>query len=200
MSRSTQTPSLALGEETLSAGGRSVAIGRGWFIDASASGAEHPAALANAADGLGEVPALPVPPPLPGPGPQRFFTGHEGFGYGDANEWRFTSGGFDTLGPAGVWCRTRLPLIDGRPLTGLARLLVLADAANGISADLPWGQWMFIPPGITVDLLREPTGEWVHMAARTTLGRDGIGLTHAQLSDAAGPVAIASQPLLVTPA
>lgn len=58
---------------------------------------------------------------------------------------------------------------------------------------------MFIPPAITVTILREPVGEWVHLAARTTLGSDGIGLCHAQLADATGPVAIASQPLLVTP-
>ena len=102
-------------------------------------------------------------------------------------------------GPAGVWNRVHLPLIDGTPLTGLQRLLILADAANGISGDLPWGEWMFIPPGITVTLLREPVGEWVHMAARTTLGADGIGLCHAVLADTDGPVALASQPLLVSP-
>ncbi len=66
---------------------------------------------------------------------------------GDANEWRFTSGGFDQLGPGGVWSRPRVPLIAGEPLTGLARLLILADAANGISGTLDWNDWVFIPPG-----------------------------------------------------
>lgn len=186
---------VALLEATLGAAGRSIAIGRGWFI--SADSADHPVAhIAGPSEG--ELPAFPLAPPLPGPQPQRFFAGGGTFGYGDACEWRFTSGGFDRPGPAGVWSRARVPLIEGRPLTGLARMLILADAANGISANLPWGQWLFIPPGITATILRDPVGDWMHMAARTTLGDDGVGLCHASLSDADGPVALASQPLLVS--
>ena len=189
---------IALGEVTLTAGGRSFAVGRGWFIDAAAAGDASPAELAGDQHGPGEVVALAAPPPLPGPQPQRFFTTDHAFGYGGASEWRFTSGGFDTLGPAGVWNRVHVPLVAGRPLTGLERLLILADAANGISADLPWGEWMFIPTGITVTVLREPVGEWVHLAARTLLGADGIGVTHGHLADPGGPVAVVTQPLLVT--
>jgi hypothetical protein len=189
---------IALAEATLAANGRTAAVARGWFIDASAAGDERPVDAVGASTIPGEVPALPAPPPLPGPAPQRFFAGGDSFGYGAASEWRFTSGGFDTLGPAGVWCRTRLPLIDGQPLTGFQRLLILADAANGVSGELAWGHWLFIPPGITVSFLREPVGEWIHLAARTTLGADGIGLTHGHLADADGPVAIVSQPLLVS--
>jgi hypothetical protein len=188
---------VALVEASLSTGGRSVAIGRAWFIDAASAGGQHPVQLGSPVDIPGEVAPLPAAPPLPEAQAQRFFTGHEGFGYGDANEWRFTSGGFDKPGPAGVWSRVRIPLIAGEPLTGLQRLLVLADAANGISGDLPWGEWMFIPPGMTMTMLREPVGEWVHLAARSTLGMDGIGLTHGHLADETGPVAIVSQPLLV---
>jgi hypothetical protein len=189
---------VALAEAALDDGGRAVAVARGWFIDAAAAGGERPIDAVREPPAAGEVPALPMPPPLPGPSPQRFFAGGDSFGYGAANEWRFTSGGFDSLGPAGVWCRTRLPLIEGQPLTGIQRLLILADAANGISGELAWGHWLFIPPGITVSFLREPAGEWIHLAARTTLGVDGVGLTHGRLADAGGPVAIVSQPLLVS--
>jgi Thioesterase-like superfamily len=196
---------VALVEATLSAEGRSVAVGRAWFINSDPgppsdrhSGAKpRPVDLASPESPGAETPPLATPPPLPGAQPQRFFAGHAGFGYGEANEWRFTSGGFDVPGPAGVWARMRIPLIAGEPLTGLARLLVLADAANGISGDLPWGQWMFIPPAMAMTMLREPAGEWIHLAARTTLGTDGIGLCHGQLGDETGPVAIVSQPLLV---
>ena len=192
---------VALVEATMRAGERTAAVARAWFINADlkpgSAGSERPIDLASPDDDGAEVPALVTPPPIPTSQPQRFFAGHNGFGYGDANEWRFTSGGFDTLGPAGVWSRMHIPLIAGEPLTGLARLLVLADAANGISGDLPWGTWMFIPPGMTMTMLREPVGEWIHLAARTTLGTDGIGLCHGQLSDETGPVALVSQPLLV---
>jgi hypothetical protein len=37
----------------------------------------------------------------------------------------------------------------------------------------------------------------MHLAARTTLGTDGVGLCHAHLADSAGPVGLASQPLLI---
>jgi hypothetical protein len=187
---------VALLEATLSAGGRVVLIGRGWFINAAESRGESPVDLAGDTGSL-EVPPLGPPPALPPAQPQRFFSAGVQFGYGDANEWRFTSGGFDQLGPSGVWSRARLPLIDSEPLTGLQRLLILADAANGISGALDWKQWVFIPPGLTVTMLREPVGEWVHMAARTTFGADGIAVCHGHLSDEQGPVALVSQPVLI---
>jgi hypothetical protein len=191
---------VALVEATMSAADRPVAVARAWFINADLGAAPHdrPVDLASPEVPGAEIAPLTSPPPVPEPQTPRFFAGHKGFGYGDANEWRFTSGGFDTTGPAGVWSRMHIPLIAGEPITGLARMLVLADAANGISGDLPWGEWMFIPPGMTMTMLREPVGEWIHLAARTTLGTDGIGLCHGQLADEAGPVAVVSQPLLVS--
>jgi Thioesterase-like superfamily len=188
---------VALLEATLSAGGRVVMIGRGWFINAAEARGESPVELAGDSGSL-EAPPLSSPPPLPEPQPQRFFSPDAQFGYGEANEWRFTSGGFDQLGPGGVWGRPRVPLIEGEPLNGLQRLLILADAANGVSGALDWRHWVFIPPGLTVTILREPVGEWVHMAARTTFGTDGIALCHGHLSDEHGPVAVVSQPLLVS--
>jgi hypothetical protein len=179
---------VALLEATLSAG---------WFINAAEARGESPAALAGDT-GSSEVPPLGSPPPLPDPQPQRYFSPDATFGYGEANEWRFTSGGFDTLGPGGVWGRPRVPLIEGEALNGLQRLLILADAANGISGALDWKRWVFIPPGLTVTILREPVGEWVHLAARTTFGSDGIALCHGHLSDMQGPVALVSQPVLMS--
>jgi hypothetical protein len=189
---------VALLEATLSAGGRTVLVGRGWFINAAEAGEDSPARLAGDL-AAGEVPPLAAPPPLPpAEQPQRFFSADHEFGYGQANEWRFTSGGFDQQGPGAAWSRPRIPLIAGEPLTGLQRLLILADAANGVSGTLDWNHWVFIPPGLTVTLLREPVGEWTHLAARTTLGDDGIALCHGHLSDAHGPVALVSQPVLVS--
>jgi Thioesterase-like superfamily len=187
---------VALLEATLSAGGRVAMVGRGWFINAAETGGESPAQSAGDTGSL-EVPPLSSPPPLPAPQSQRFFSPDGSFGYGEANEWRFTSGGFDQLGPSGAWSRSRLPLIEGERLTGLQRLLILADAANGVSGGLDWKHWIFIPPGMTVTILREPVGEWVHLAARTTFGSDGIALCHGHLSDGQGPVAVVAQPILI---
>jgi hypothetical protein len=189
---------VALLEATLADGGRTLAVGRGWFIDAAAAGDDHPVNHGRSPSFPGELEPLAPAPPLPGPQPQVFFPGLDHFGYGDACEWRFTSGGFDQAGPAGVWCRPRIPLMDGEPLTGMQRMLILADAANGISCELAFGTWMFIPPGITATILREPVGEWVHLAARTTLGADGIGLCHGHVADEHGGVGTVSQPLLIS--
>ncbi len=100
-------------------------------------------------------------------------------------------------GPAAVWTRVRLPLVAGQELTGLDRVLVAADAANGVSAELPIDTWLSIPPGMTATLLREAAGEWVHLDARTVLAEDGLGLCSGTLSDAEGAVGEVSQPLLV---
>jgi hypothetical protein len=100
------------------------------------------------------------------------------------------------LGAADVWARVRLPLVDGVPLTGQDRALILADSANGLSLSLPLEQWFSIPPTMTATLLRPPAGEWVHLACRTYLA-DGVGLAHADLFDPDGLVGEVTQPLLV---
>ena len=138
-----------------------------------------------------------VPPTVPpNPSAQSFFPGLDDWGYGRSIEWRFTRGGFDRLGAADVWARVRLPLVDGVPLTGQDRALILADSANGLSLSLPLEQWFSIPPTMTATLLRPPAGEWVHLACRTYLADDG-GLARAGLFDPDGLVGEVAQPLLV---
>jgi hypothetical protein len=172
-----------LSEARLVVGGRAAVIARAWHI---ATGARPP------------VVSEPVlPPVLPEPTDQRYFPGLDTWGYGEAIEWRFTHGGYDVPGRADVWTRVRIPLVAGAPMTGLARALIVADSANGLSAVLPMTQWLSIPPGMTTTLLREPVGEWTHLACRTRLADDGVGIAHGDLSDRDGPVGEVSQPLLV---
>jgi hypothetical protein len=172
-----------LSEARLVVDGRTAVIARAWHI---ATGARPPVA---------SEPALP--PGLPGPAAQRYFPGLDDWGYGEATEWRFTHGGYDVPGRADVWTRVRIPLVADEPLTGQARALIVADSANGLSALLPMAQWLSIPPGMTTTLLREPVGEWTHLACRTDLADDGIGLAHGELSDRDGLIGEVSQPLLV---
>jgi hypothetical protein len=172
-------------EAVLEADGKPAALARAWQI------ASQPELL----------PAQPVvpPPARPGPGPVRFFDGSTSIpGYASALEWRFTSGGFDTLGPAEVWTCVRIPLVLGQPLTGLQRLLIAADSANGISGVLPFSEWVFVPTALTVTLHRHPRAEWVFMRAETLLSDDGIGSCQAELADEDGPLGTATQPLVIT--
>lgn len=173
-------------EATMSVAGEVVVHASAWHI---ATG-EPPPAL-----GVHDE----VAPPLPDEQPQVYFATLGRWGYGEAIEWRFVAGGYDSPGPAKVWTRLRIPLIAGQELTGLQHALAVADSANGLSFELPLHTWLFIPPTITVTLLRHPVGEWVYMDARTTLANDGVGLARADLADRQGAVGNATQPLLVAP-
>jgi Thioesterase-like superfamily len=167
-------------EARLEVDGRARALARAWQI------ASQPNLLpAQPAQAL---PALPAEQ-------SRLGTWRDG--YASSVEWRFVSGRFDTPGPAEAWTRVRIPLIENQPLTGVQRLLVVADSANGLSAELSFADWLFVPTALTVTLHRLPVGEWIFMRARTSLATDGIGSCVAELADADGFVGTATQPLLV---
>jgi Thioesterase-like superfamily len=173
---------ISLTEAQMSVDGRAVAVARVWHL---AAGPTPPA----------RTPVV-LPPALPQAG--AVLLPHlTDWGYGKALDWRYTAGSADRPGPAAVWTRVRLPLVAGEPITPLARVLVAADAANGLSAELPLDRWLSIPPGMATTLLREPAGEWVHLDCRTQLAEDGIGLSSGVLSDEHGALGEVAQPLLV---
>jgi hypothetical protein len=142
------------------------------------------------------------PPPPPESVPERPLApwpGTDDTSWRDALEWRWIEGQFRTPGPATVWSRLRFPLIAGEEPTPLERLLVMADAASGVSAMLDWDEWLFVNVDLGVHLERPPRGEWMAMDAQTRLGDSGAGLCTSVLSDAAGRVGVSTQSLLVTP-
>ena len=138
-------------------------------------------------------------PALPGPQPQTFFPGISYFPYGHALEWRFTEGSFATPGPATVWARPRIPLIDNAPIDGLESLLLMIDSANGISAELDIMKWSFVPVDLTLGLHRAPSGPWVGMAARTVIESHGIGQTSTTVFDEKGRLGRSLHTLFVRP-
>jgi hypothetical protein len=139
------------------------------------------------------------PPPLPGPHVQQLFADLPSFGYWNALEWRFAEGSFFELGPATVYARPLLPLIEGEPVSALGRLMLMVDTANGISAALPLSHFMFVPVELTVAVRRHPRTEWVGMSAETTIEDDGVGQTRAELFDEEGYLGVAVQTLFVAP-
>lgn len=84
-------------------------------------------------------------------------------------------------------------------LNGLDRVLIMVDSANGISAELPFAKWTFVPIDLAVVLTRIPDEEWLGMDARTTIGAEGIGVTDTTLFDAAGAFGRALQTLYIAP-
>ena len=166
----------------LRADGRAVLRARAWRVLGSPVGtdSEAPVALPEDAD--------PPPPEL-----------GETFGYANAVEWRWATGGWTARGPATVWTRTRIPVVAGEEPTPRQRVMVVADSGNGASNVLDWSRFMFINTELTVHFLREPVGEWVLLDARTELAEGGAGLATSVLSDRSGPVARGAQALFVAP-
>jgi len=171
-----------LNEARMVIDGRVAVVARAWHI---APGPRPPA-------------ETPVSEADPLPEQEQEFAPEFGdWGYGHAIEWRSSRDDLNKPGDAHVWTRVRMPLIDGVEINGQDRALIVADSANGLSAELHWDKWLSIPPTMTATVLRETGGEWVHMACRTILSDDGLGLAEAALSDASGKIGQVAQPLLV---
>ena len=134
------------------------------------------------------------------PGPEdaealEFFATGERVGWHTAMEIVFARGKFLEPGPATVWMRPRVALVEGEEFTPLQRVMVAADGGNGVSAPLDWSGFIFINTDLTVHLLRPPEGAWVCLDAVTHV--DGIGMTDTALWDERGRIGRAAQTLLV---
>jgi hypothetical protein len=102
-------------------------------------------------------------------------------------------------GPGKVWMRLRAPILPDKPTTPLIRLVAAADFGNGVSAKLPFGEYLFINADLTIHLWRAPRGEWIGLDAHTLLHEGGIGTAESVLHDMSGPVGRAFQTLVVQP-
>jgi Thioesterase-like superfamily len=119
-----------------------------------------------------------------------------------AMEMRFLEGGPlvgepQVLGPGTVWMRMCRPLLGEEAPSPLARVVGTADFANGISAVLPFGEYMFINADLAITLERPPRGEWVALEAQTLLHPDGVCWSQSTLHDEHGPIGLATQALVV---
>ena len=126
-----------------------------------------------------------------------FFATGERVGWHTAMEIIFARGKFLEPGPATVWMRPRVALVEGEEFTPLQRVMVAADGGNGVSAPLDWSGFIFINTDLTVHLVRPPVGEWVCLDAVTHV--DGLGMSDSALYDERGRIGRAVQTLLVRP-
>jgi Thioesterase-like superfamily len=144
----------------------------------------------------------PEPPPAAGPEqgrpdfPRSLPAGLPVFG-SDAMEIRFVAGAFGEPGPATAWFRLSVPVIAGVEISPLQRLAAAADFGNGIGSALPWGEWLFINPDLTLYIERPPRGQWVCLKARTRIVDGGVGIAEGVLYDRDGRVGRATQALLI---
>ena len=150
-----------------------------------------------------EAPGDPAPAAMPATPEEshredaEFFT--EEIAYHRALEWRFAAGSFNSPGPAAAWTRPACGLVEGEPITPLEHLMVMTDAASGISAALDWTTASFANVDLTVALRRAPEGEWLGMDAGTWFGGTGAAQCFAGLFDAHGLVGRSSHSLFIEP-
>jgi len=57
--------------------------------------------------------------------------------------------------------------------------------------------WQFVPPELTLHIIRPPIGAWIFLDAVTDLQSEGLGLTTARLFDQRGQVARSAQSLFI---
>lgn len=162
-------------------GGRPVARAAAWRFPALAEGPR---------------PELEPLPHGPADGEEQGTPAYWSPGYVEAVEWRWVKGAVAAPGPAVVWMRPRVSLVEGEQTTPLQNLMACVDSASGASSELDPSEWGFQNPELTVHLLREPVGEWVCLDAETTLGSGSIGLATSSVYDERGLVARTSQALL----
>jgi hypothetical protein len=140
----------------------------------------------------------PMPPPEQGVLEHTTWTttDHVAF-HSHACEHSFVEGSWTQPGPIAVWIRLKHPVIEDEVPSGLERAAAAADFGNGVSASLPYEQFLFINPDLTVHLLRPPVGEWIGMRTSSYYGPAGAGLAESQLFDVEGRIGRSCQSLFV---
>ncbi|WP_282828682.1 thioesterase family protein [Gulosibacter sediminis] len=102
-------------------------------------------------------------------------------------------------GVAQYWIRPQRPLLTGEPVSNTARLLSVADLANGSATLVSPDEVAFPNLDLTAHLYRVPVGEWLGFDTHVSIGPCGAGLTQSILHDAEGPIGTLAQTLTVRP-
>ncbi len=177
--------------------GRRVAL-----VEAVLSSGEEPVLLARA--WLSRRQRIDVPAtggsPVPAAVPFEVMD-HRGWsgGYLRSIEWGWVDGAFEQPGAATAWSRCRYPLVEGRELLPVERVLLVADSGSGLSAVVRPGELIFVNTDLTVHLTRPAVGDRVWLRSESFLDPDGVGLATTVLGDGAGQIGVAAQSLFLAP-
>ena len=144
----------------------------------------------------GGVVPVPGPQEAPRQEPDHLWTAF----HNSAMDMRYAAGRWLSSGPATVWFRLTCPVVSGWPVTAAMRAAAAADFGNGISMLLPFGEWSFVNPDLTMYLDRLPVGDWVCLDATTSVrAESGLGLAQSTMFDQHGSIGRALQTLVIEP-
>jgi Thioesterase-like superfamily len=187
-------------EASLEAGARTAMVARAWRMRVADLELPVPSGVVAVEQDVPGFPRGPVRiPPIPQQPTTSYALDIWNRGYADAIDWRFVVGRPEGGQPATVWARPRIDLVAGESMSPTSRLLLLADTGNGLSRILDIDTWWFINTELTVHIHRQPSTEWILLAARSTVESNGTGVTETELSDEHGRVARVAQALMVGP-
>lgn len=141
-------------------------------------------------DKLGPVPA----------GKRVQFPGAYMDGYMSAIDWRFVDGSFAEFGPARVWARPTIGLLDREEMTGWQRALTVCDSASGASLVMNPRSFPALNCDLTVALERDPRDEWIGLDAVTRVSPGAGAVTSTVLHDLRGRVGVSTQTLFASEA
>ncbi len=144
------------------------------------------------------VPAQVSQPPPRLPAAQETSPGARRTAFAEAVEMRFVEGSWEELGPATLWTRLRLAVVDGEAVTAMQRVAAAADFANGISRVLDFETHTFINADLTVALARTPKDDWVGFEMQSNISGEGFGQAESRIFDSAATIGRSIQTLVVT--
>jgi hypothetical protein len=100
-------------------------------------------------------------------------------------------------GRARFWVRSRAALLDGEPVSDLARFAGILDIANGMSVRADPSEVAFPTVDLSAQFFVEPWCEWAGFDTSVSFGAGGLGLTSSVIHDQRGPVGTLAQSLTV---
>jgi hypothetical protein len=110
---------------------------------------------------------------------------------------RAARGRFGQAGPGAIWFRVDQPVIEAQAISQAMRAVIAADFSNGTASTLDFREWTFINADLTVNLARQPVGEWILLDGDSWIGPDGVGLAMSRLADRQGYFGRAVQSLVI---
>ncbi len=102
-------------------------------------------------------------------------------------------------GRQAIWYRLNRAIIEGQSMSPLMRAAATADFTNGTAGLLDPTRWSFINADLSLQLVRQPAGEWILLEAEMWLSSFGSAVANGRLSDRAGLFGRSSQSLVIEP-
>jgi hypothetical protein len=118
-------------------------------------------------------------------------------GFWNAVEMRPVTGELFVPGPAKVWFRLRVPVVEGRETLPIQRVAAAADFGNGVGSGIDRTRLTFVNADVGVLLHRLPVGEWVGLDGVMFPETSGIAVAESVLHDERGRIGRGTQTVIL---